>query len=531
VPLDNVGGVNPGNFGVSLLQSVVYDELANQERIKRAWLAYQGEFTESLKVTRTPSTGFLIDDNVPINFVKVIVNVGHAYLFGKGVEFQAGRDVTVQSTRAVAEPASESTGQMTPEEVYLTAVWKRNRKALALQNLAINGGICGTVFVKIVPQPAPNPPRLIVLDPQNVSMRWAPDDIDHITGYAIQYMLEDPETNRLKLYRQLIEETETGTQWIIQNQISREESNPSFAANFSQVWPAVVWEDLGPPVVWPFPFAPIVHAQNLPMPNVVWGEADITIDVMKLNDTANAIMSNINRIIRLHAHPKTWVAGMSKHQMMRLDIAPDNIITLPNPDAKLQNLEMTSDLQAAQDAYKLIRKAIHETTQIPEIATTFVQSITNLSAVAMHILYGPLLEKTRTKRETYGYLLCELNRRLLAIARIGTGYETPCDLRWPELLPATPLVERQVFQIDSQFGVSNETVLEKLGYTPVVEESRMAAQQKQELDQQMSLAKAQVSAGLVVPGQTGSSQVGPPKNSGNSTVTATRTTGGPRSLS
>ena len=540
MPLDNVGGVTLSNFGVSLLNSVVYDELANQERIKQAWLAYQGEMTESLRVTRDRQTGFLVDDNVPINFIRTIVNVGADYLFGKEVGFAAGHDVTEQESQATTEPSVEHGQELTPEEIYLNAVWAANKKKLTLRKLAINGGICGTAFVKIVPRDDEGlPPRLVVLDPQTVSASWAYDDIDDVNAYKIEFITQNPDTNRVRIIQQRIERDEaTKAFWTIQNFVSSEEHAPIFTASFSNVWPGVVWIPISPAVEWPFKWAPIVEVQNMPMPNVYWGEADATIDIMRLNDVSNSIVSNINRIIRLHAHPKTWTAGMSKRQLQALDVSIDQIIQLPSPDQTLNNLEMKSDLQAALESYRLVRKAIHEISQIPEVVTQFDENISNLSAVAMHILYEPLLQRTSAKRDTYGDMLNELNRRLLDLGKIGAGYGSNVDLRWPELLPHDPLVERQVFQIDATFGVSDETILEKLGYDPELEQTRMQAQHAQDMQQQeeqltMQAAHQAAVAKLVGPDgrpvQGGGPGPGQKGNADTHTSTSTRTgTTGPR---
>jgi len=120
---------------------------------------------------------------------------------------------------------------------------------------------------------------------------------------------------------------------------------------------------------------------------------------------------------------------------------------------------------------------LHEISQIPEVATGKTEGIGALSGVAMAILYQPLLEKTEDKRGTYGEMLIELNRRLLALG--GFGEENRTVLHWPELLPSDPLQERQTLMLDQQLGASQDTLLTKAGYDPDLERQKREVRSKE----------------------------------------------------
>jgi hypothetical protein len=122
-----------------------------------------------------------------------------------------------------------------------------------------------------------------------------------------------------------------------------------------------------------------------------------------------------------------------------------------------------------------VKAAYHETTQVPEVTTGKFDNIGQLSGLALQILYGPLLQRTQVKRRTYGDMLAELNRRLLAFG----GFGEKCDVttHWPELLPTDPQGEAQTLKTHQEMGVvSTQTVQEKLGYDPETEGPKIAAE-------------------------------------------------------
>jgi hypothetical protein len=204
----------------------------------------------------------------------------------------------------------------------------------------------------------------------------------------------------------------------------------------------------------------------LPSPNEYFGIADIEEDVLALNAAYNFTKSNTQRIIRFHAHPKTWGRGFTAKE---LNIGVDDTIILQSPTAELHNLEMQSDLSGSLEYAERLKRDLHETSRVPEVATGKLDSAAGLSGVALQILYQPLTQKTRAKRLTYGEMLIELNRRLLETAGFPPGL---CSILWGELRPTSALEERQVLLLDKQLGVSQDTLLHKAGYDPDAEREK-----------------------------------------------------------
>jgi hypothetical protein len=406
----------------SLLAILGQNEQSRVEVMRRRWKTYYGKIAPALKVRPGQA-----DDNVRINYARMIVDKGVSFLFGKEIAFEIDE---VQETQA---------------ETWLNAVWGRSRKMSLLQNAALVGGVTGHVFIKIV---SGDPfPRLVVLDPETVTVSLAPDDVQQILGYQISYTSIDPKTSKAVSVRQVIERD--GQFWHITDQIGDPER--------------LTWATVGE-TTWPYTFSPIVDCQNLPAPGEFWGQSDLEDDVIEIIRAINFVASNTARIIRFHAHPKTWGRGFVAKD---LKIGIDDTIILPSERAELHNLEMQSDLASSLRYLEVLRQALHEISRVPEVAAGNLDRVGALSGVALQILYQPLLEKTNTKRLLYGDMLVELNRRLLAIGGFGEGLHT--TIHWQEILPKDPLQERQVALIDQQIGVSKDTLLQRLGYDPDVE--------------------------------------------------------------
>jgi hypothetical protein len=408
------------------------DEQSRVEVFRTRWEAYYGKMPKPLKVE--PGR---IDDNVRLNYARMIVDKGVSFLFGKDVGFEL-----------------DETAKTTAEE-WLTACWTANKKMTMLQNLALVGGVTGHAFVKIVT--GSNLPRLVVLDPETVTVGLAPDDRNEILNYQIAYGAKDPKTGKPISVRQVIERDNSRPQggasrWHITDQIGDLER--------------LSWTTINDEV-WPYPFSPIVDSQNLPAPGEFWGTSDLEEDILEIVQAINFTASNTARIIRFHAHPKTWGRGF---QAKDLKVGVDDTIILPNEKAELHNLEMQSDLASSLAMQDKLKQALCEISRVPEVAAGNLDRVGALSGLALQILYQPLLEKTETKRLLYGDLLTELNRRLLASGGLGDDLQTV--VQWQEVLPKDPLQERQAAMIDRQLGVSDDTLLTRFGYSPDLERQK-----------------------------------------------------------
>lgn len=407
----------------TLDEQIKLDEQNRLASFKRRRKYYEGFFDKQLKADE--SKGLMDGDNARVNFARMFVDKGVAFLFGKDVGFDL------------------INGKETPEEKWLDAIWRRNGKMSLLQKLATNGAICGTAFLKIHWRPGIEP-KLVVIDPETITVKMLADDIDEVHGYVIAYASIDPVTEKSVQIRQVIERDGAG--WLITDQRGHSDG--------------VGYQTIGEQR-WPFAFSPIVHCQNMINTNEFWGISDIEDDLVELIDKYNFVMSNMLRTQRYHAHPITWISGVNPGT--NIDASPNTTLLLPK-DATIGSLEMRSDMVSSLEMATRLKQAIHELARVPEVSVGKVESVGQLSGIALEILYQPLLEKTEAKRVTYGELIVETNRRLLAID--GKGENNITTLHWQPLLPKDVGVQTSAALAKRQLGVSGDTLIQELGYNP-----------------------------------------------------------------
>ena len=440
-----------------ILQDAAREDEERQQAIAKRWDAYYGKMPPPLKVKPGQT-----DDNLRLNFAGGVVNEGVAFLFGQDIDFVVGADTGSGDNAEGDDPDGESDNPNQAQDDWLEACWKQNKSTTLLQELAINGGVCGDGYLKVMAaKTAENPseyPRLVLVDPGTVSAVWDPHDIKSVLQWVIQWHGMDPKTRRPVAFRQLVTKDAGGQSWTILDQHCDDRSSVWATDNTA---------------VWPYAWAPMFHCQNLPAPNQFYGMADLEDDVLESARGINFVASNIGRILRFHAHPKTWGYGFTAKQ---LETGVDGTIILPSKEASLQNLEMQSDLSSSLAFYEKMLEAFYAVSRTPEITTGNVgEGLGTLSGLALQVLYGPLLRKNNTKRRLYGDMLCDLSARLLEMSGQGAGL--PVSITWPDPLPVDKLAQRQAALIDEQLGVSKATLMEQLGYDAKAEADRKAQEQ------------------------------------------------------
>jgi hypothetical protein len=435
------------------------DHLQRLARAKQAWLTYYGQTPDQLKIRKGAP-----NDNVKVNYARLIVEKGVAFLFGKPIKFEL--DQLDEKDRLVLEDKDFS--KQTAEELWLEACWKANKQDSFLMKLATNGGVVGTFFAKIVlgsRKTAPYP-RLIILDPSSVEMDWERDDMEDVFRYRITWRDVDRRTGRAVHVCEVHERSPEGIWWIWEEEEDLLTGQRTVTSEKTQ---------------WPYSWPAIVHNQNLPAANELWGVSDLEDDIIGVNKSLNFILSNLMRIIRYHAHPKTWGSGFKAKE---LEIGADDTIVFADAEASLQNLEMSSDLASSIQYYKMVKRALHEVARVPEASVGAVENMGPIAGVALLVLYQPLVEKTDAKRVLYGEFLQEVCSRLLEIG--GFEKDLGVKIHWPQLLPRDALMERQVAQIDSLLGISLDTIQSQLGYDPDLEKIKKKREAPEDAPREVS---------------------------------------------
>jgi hypothetical protein len=449
-------------------------ETADIERakmFKAAWEIYDGKHPDSLPTTRGVSGKPDVNDNVKYNLSRLTVDKGVSFLMGgldQEIKFQLEEqpgdgDPGTQDPGSADQIPSRQPNTASPDEEWLESTWGANQKKTVLSDIATNGGVCGHYFVRLYEDGAvmnPELPRMVNLDPAYVTPIWKEDDYQIVLGYKIQFP-----TRGKRVRRTLIEpdvqdienfDPRQVERWMITDQVA---DGTALTAN---AWSTQSEE------IWDHPFSPVIDGKNLPSPNMYWGYGDLEGGLIEMNLSINRALSSMQRILRLHGHPKPWVAGVTPDQIQLLIQGVDRIITLP-VDAELKQLEMSGDLSPMVEFYRQLKSAFHEQAHNPQVEPEKLGSAGSLSGLALKILYQPLLEQTGTKRGTYGDFLLELNRRLLVLGGIQPS---PVSIAWPDPLPMDIKETTDALVAQRELGLSQETALERLGEDPGVEEER-----------------------------------------------------------
>lgn len=424
----------PDILTLHTVDATLQEEREHLERLKRRWDRYSGKFPRPLKVPENQP-----DDNVAVNKCRVIIDTGVHFLFGREVTFELEEGTT------------------TPEEQALIDFWQANRKMTLLHKLGINGGYGGHVFVLLEPASplTDGQPRLILLDPSEVAPVFRHNDIGDVYKWRIQYNGVDDRTGKPAIFRKRIERAEAGTSWHITDEMRL------LGARTDR------WTLLGE-AGWPYPWAPLFHAQNLPNPNEFWGRSDIEDDLIHLNEVINLNLSLLQRTLVHHGYPRMYASGIGEGT---LELGADKIVRLPSGGV-LGAVEMRSDGAASLDTDRRLNEYLHQLAAVPEVATGKLESIGNLSGTALRVLYRPLIDRTESKRLTYGDLLTEINRRVLDL--LGHGPDNIAAVKWQEVVPTDPLEQMQAAVLKQQFGYSDDTLIQQTGGDPDLERAKRA---------------------------------------------------------
>lgn len=383
------------------------------------------------------------DDSVIINFCGLIVDRSVSMLFGKPIRF----DLPGESD--------------SPEQIHVDSVWEANRKQFLLKVIGLYGAEAGTCYVKLLPDgafdKAGNPiTRLVAIDPAWVEMDTLPEDSDMVIRYTIAYNIVDPATQKDIIKKQVIEKGD-GENWTIRD----------YHSDNANKW------ILDNEQVWEYDFAPIVHGQNLIETGSAYGKPDITVDMIALQDRFNFVVSNTAKIIKYHAHPKTWGRKFGKGNEVNWGV--DEMVISDNENAMLQNLEMQSDLGSSLNFIKFIRQAMFDIARSVDI-DSLADKLGALTNFALRVLYQDAMSKLEDKRGLYGEMLVEINHRLLALAGMNSDGGT---VVWPDVLPVDEVGQVNALKADREMGlISKQTASHERGYSWEDEEERIASEKQ-----------------------------------------------------
>jgi len=465
---------------LALLGDVLQGERrARFERAATEREYYEGDHRQQLVVKQGQA-----NDNITANFTGLVVDRGISMLLGQGVTFDLPGDPVRTNDPQTGVVIQEDQ----PNQAYIDEVWEANKRDILLHKLAQFGGMHGTPYLRIYPDGVESRteenklvPRLVPLDPAYMEVIPMPEDIDTVLMYRMTFSIVDGAGKRRNRKEEVervqvaVDEQGNPTSepdqiagmmdsgWMISNYINGENGG----------WELISEE------TWPYEFPPIIHWQNLPLAGSVYGKPDVSPDVIELQDRINFVAGNINRIIRYHAHPKTW--GRMFGSTTQMSWGADDMIISQSPDAMLANLEMQSDLVSSREFLHDLRKSLFDITRTVDV-DSIADKLGALTNFGVRVLFMDALAKLQSKQQLYGEALSEVNHRLLVIAGINpSGGGT---VVWPDPLPTSEQEDITGLTFDLQNElVSKETASTARGYDWITERNRINAEKEEQQSQ------------------------------------------------
>lgn len=475
-----------------------------QARVKRMQWAergYNGNLPKPFK--RKPEEQ---DLNTRANRLGPIVRTGAALLFGAQVQFVVEDEATETLDDASTEGGPGDT---------LNDIWTANKQAITLNKLALLGGKFGHVFVKVIDDGAlyegRTLPRLVLLDPRRVDVEMDPDDADEVRAYNYYWLstMKGPDGKyRPVLRRQRWERQDDRDEnspdpdplgapehWITYNQYSTNQIEQITIDGGT----ARTWQDLTPPVDWPYTWGPIHHCQNLPNTSRFFGQEDITPDLIESQQELNFSESMIKAIKYYLGYPILWGRGFGADQMKR---SPDNVILIESETGVLNVIPLNGDVAQHMAHAESIRLDMEEMSGLPAWMLGRMKEFVrgDMPGITLRTSAQAAINKTMLKRELYGDMLNALNSHLLEMAGEGEGLD--CDIIWQDILPANEKEWAAVAPVAEQMGMSKKAGLAKLGLDYEQERQQRLLEAQDEAEDAAALAALQPAPALM-PGMMG----------------------------
>jgi len=406
----------------------------------------QGYQRQSLKVKPNHA-----DDNVSLNLIGKAVDQSLSMLFGESIKVDLGG---VEDTD--------------PKQLWLDEAWHINKGEILLKRLGMMGADSGICYAKLIPEARERMgiayPRIVAMDPMYMDIYTNPSDYEQVYQYVYEYETEDPESNKSIKFKQMIFIGETG-KWIIEDYKTQPGGNK--------------YELIAEPIIWEYDWSPVLHWQNLPSVAGVYGKPDITDDIIQLQDRINYAASNINKIIRLNAHPRWYATGFGSGQLATIEWGPEQMLKLPS-GSEVGSTEMQSELEGSREWVAYLTKELYSIMRSIDVATV-KDELGQLTNFGVRMLYQDALAKNHDKRDLYGEAIVELSRRML---EIGGNYDEsvePIRVIWQDPLPNNEKEEIEALSKDVEIGlVSKQTASQKRGYDWSTEQERIEQEQADE---------------------------------------------------
>lgn len=413
-------------------------------RIKQAWNFYEGYHWEEMPEQDTPE--------LTVNYCRAFVD--------KFVSFELGKLFSISTSKKMEGKKITKDGRTVFE--YLEDVWEDNNQCIFTAELGQMKSITGDAWVQVryfdpseLDDPFNEYPdgciKLLLMPTSVVFPEYDPHNKGVLTKVTIMYT-----------YEKVIKTPILGK--------TRKEQTL-----YKQIWTkdeCAIIDGKSEPEVFPnrYNAIPFVQIKNLVIAGRNEGRGDLE-DLIPLNTEYNMKESNVSEIIDYHAAPVTVVYGA---KIGNLEKGANKMWGGLSKEARVENLELKSDLSASSHFISGLKLAMCEVGGIPETVLGGAQAISNTSGVALQYINLPLIEKTRLKRASTEDGLERLNKLILLVSIFEGLISKPDDVQtrdffWnevklPDTLPKDMLLELQQIQQEMKMGLeSRRNAMKRIG--------------------------------------------------------------------
>lgn len=420
------------------------DLVVRQEWFDRVWDYYHGKHQRQLEKFESEP-----DDNVVLNYVKQVVDRTITFLFPSFPALELDPDITT----------------VTPDEEWLRMVWEESGGIALLHEMVMLGSIGGSVYLRIMPPDPANGfdlPQIVVLDPLSMQTYWDASNVRKVLWHEMHWTVEDENISR----DYIIDFVNNGTSWELLYYES------SIGAGQTGMYQLVGRE------IWPSALPPIIHAKHLPNPRNYYGMSEFTPAQLDLNDKINLVASEANRIIRYHSGPRTVATGAEAADITPV-VGVNQMWAIANPDAKIENLELRSDLSAATAHLERLRGDFLAESRVV-ILEGQVKDFQRVTNAGVRTVFLDPISKNLVLQWNYGKLIQKASQ---VAGYVGQkGFDLQPDVVFEDALPVDDVERVNTAMLERQMGiVSRQTVSTKRGYNWPMEVTKMTQEEKLEI--------------------------------------------------
>ena len=218
----------------------------------------------------------------------------------------------------------------------------------------------------------------------------------------------------------------------------------------------------------PLGVVPVVHIQNMPLPQHYEGQSDVE-PLIPLQDELNTRLSD--RASRITFQSFKMYLGKGIEGFEDRVIGPGRMWNTENPEASIEEFGGDSGSPSEEAHINHVRESLDKASGVASIAAGILKGrIGNLtSAVALKVTLMGVLAKTERKRRCYGKGIADICKLiLLALDKTGVFPNGPeereVEIHWPSPLPENVMEKLQEAKLKQELGVPKEQLLKELGY-------------------------------------------------------------------